>query len=364
MSGIGGLNLQGVSVSPRFIFGVNGKIRNSLYRVDEHKLMYVAGHNVCVYSTDEKNQYFLEGSEGVEKITAVAMSPSKRYVAICQRAAKAKCIIYDIHTQKLKQTLPDQDIETDDYEAMDFLSASFPVKNENTQMITLTGAPDWMVLLWDIDNIKVLSKINIGLSGFTAQINAKGGVAEEEPDHNLMCSYNPLELTGEPSRVIVTGNDTFYMFKIVDDQLETELTQVNNKDREITTRYSCHGWTNDGMLILATEEGEIIVCEGSGQYEGYVSLPPGYDGKIDAILTADFPRGFIISTEGMLQPYEKDDNEDVGQPYRPMTANPMKVHDAANKAADMFVGPAAGKNINSMCLSVSGEQIYYVTENQ
>lgn len=133
-------------------------------------------------------------------------------------------------------------------------------------MVTLTGAPDWMVLLWDIDNIKVLSKINVGLSGFTAQINPKGGSAEEEPDHNLMCSYNPLELTGEPSRVVVTGNDTFYMFKIVDDVLESELTQVNNigSEREITTKYSCHAWTNDGMLIIATEHGEIIICEGNG----------------------------------------------------------------------------------------------------
>lgn len=121
-------------------------------------------------------------------------------------------------------TLPDQDIETDDYEAKEFLSASFPTKNENTQMVTLTGAPDWMVLLWDLDNIKVLSKINIGLSGFTSQINPKGGEGEEESDHSLTCTYNPLELTGEPSRVVVTGTDTFYMFKIVDDTLETELT--------------------------------------------------------------------------------------------------------------------------------------------
>lgn len=81
-------------------------------------------------------------------------------------------------------------------------------------------------------------------------------------------------------------------------------------------------------------------------------------------MTKDFPRGFIVSTEGVLQPYEKDDNEDVGEPYRPMTANPMKVHDAANKDTEMEVGTSAGKNIHSMCLSASGEQIYYITENQ
>jgi cilia- and flagella-associated protein 57 len=134
-------------------------------------------------------------------------------------------------------------------------------------------------------------------------------------------------------------------------------------DHEITTKYSCHAWTNDGFLIIATEAGEIVICEGSGQFEGIVSLPPGYDKRVDAILTKDFPRGFIVSTEGMLQPYEKADDEGE-EPYRPMTANPMKVHEAANKDPDLFVGPSAGKRINSLCLPPSGEHIYYITENQ
>jgi hypothetical protein len=130
MSGIGSLNLQGITVSPRFIFGVNGQLKNNLHMIDEHKLLYVAGHNVVVYSTDEKNQYFLEGSENVEKITAIAVSRSNRHLAICERAEKARCVIYDIHTQKHKVTLPDQDIDCHDYESKEFLSASFS-KNES-----------------------------------------------------------------------------------------------------------------------------------------------------------------------------------------------------------------------------------------
>ena len=39
-------------MSPRFIFGVNGDIKNNLHLIDEHKLLYVAGHNVVVYSTE------------------------------------------------------------------------------------------------------------------------------------------------------------------------------------------------------------------------------------------------------------------------------------------------------------------------
>ena len=61
MSTLAGLGLQGTTVSPRFVFGVNGDLKNNLHFIDEHKLLYVAGHNFVVYSTDEKNQYFLQG---------------------------------------------------------------------------------------------------------------------------------------------------------------------------------------------------------------------------------------------------------------------------------------------------------------
>ena len=70
------------------------------YLIDEHKLLYTAGHNVVVYSTDEKNQYFLPGRENTEKITAIAVSRSKKYLAVCEKANRAVCTIYDIHKQK------------------------------------------------------------------------------------------------------------------------------------------------------------------------------------------------------------------------------------------------------------------------
>jgi hypothetical protein len=122
---LAGLGLQGVTVSPRFIFGVNGNLKHSLHLIEEQKLLYSAGHNMVVYSTDEKNQYFLSGQENTEKITAVAVSRSKKYLAVCEKANKAKCAIYDIHSQKLKKIIPDEDVECEDYEAKEFLSVCF-----------------------------------------------------------------------------------------------------------------------------------------------------------------------------------------------------------------------------------------------
>ena len=94
---------------------MDGELRNNLHLIDEHKLLYTAGHNIVVYSTDEKNQYFLQGQEGTEKITTIAVSKSKKYLAVCEKANRAMCTIYDIHSQKKRKTLPDPDIDCTDY---------------------------------------------------------------------------------------------------------------------------------------------------------------------------------------------------------------------------------------------------------
>ena len=73
MSGSAGL--QGITVSPRFIFGVNGGMKNNLYLLEDHRLMYTAGHNIVVYNVEDKSQYFLSGSEGTMGISTIAISP-------------------------------------------------------------------------------------------------------------------------------------------------------------------------------------------------------------------------------------------------------------------------------------------------
>jgi hypothetical protein len=50
-----------------------------------------------------------------------------------------------------------------------------------------------------------------------------------------------------------------------------EHTQVNNKDRQISTQHSCHTWMLDtGRIILCTENGEIMLLEHSGEFISYI----------------------------------------------------------------------------------------------
>jgi hypothetical protein len=50
--------------------------------LEDHRIVYTAGHNVVVYNTEDKSQYFYSGSEGTKGITAISLSPLKRHIAI------------------------------------------------------------------------------------------------------------------------------------------------------------------------------------------------------------------------------------------------------------------------------------------
>ena len=78
--------MQGVHVTPKFIFGANGQLNNCLHLHDERFLIYVAGHNIVVFNTDDGSQSFIPGSENAIAINYVASSPSGRYIAYCERA--------------------------------------------------------------------------------------------------------------------------------------------------------------------------------------------------------------------------------------------------------------------------------------
>ena len=47
------MGMQGVTVTPRYVFGVNGQLNNCLFMHEERRLVYVAGHNIIVYDIEE-----------------------------------------------------------------------------------------------------------------------------------------------------------------------------------------------------------------------------------------------------------------------------------------------------------------------
>jgi hypothetical protein len=78
-------------------------------------------------------------------------------------------------------------------------------------IVTLTGAPEWEVLLWDWDKLKIITRVNIGIQSIPSQI----GKGEEEVMGNFQVTFCAMN----DGSVVVTGPDTFKYYMIEDSQL-------------------------------------------------------------------------------------------------------------------------------------------------
>ena len=85
-----------VNMQPRFFFGLKGDVANNVIYLDDNVICYPCGHNVIIYYLTEKMQRFIPGIEGSQGITALALSPSKKYLAVCEKGSNAICTVYNI----------------------------------------------------------------------------------------------------------------------------------------------------------------------------------------------------------------------------------------------------------------------------
>ena len=81
---------------PKFLFGHKGDVRGNLFFLDNTIVCYPCGHNIVIYSMEDKTQKFIPGIEGSEGITAMALSHNRKQLAVCEAASKAIVSVYNI----------------------------------------------------------------------------------------------------------------------------------------------------------------------------------------------------------------------------------------------------------------------------
>ena len=278
--------------------------------------------------------------ENTEGISCISVSTSKKFLVICEKATKAVWTVYEIQNQKVRRSLLKGDQEaSSSYQSKEFVSCSFSPKNEKHYLITLTGEPDWLLILWKWDSSKICALINIGLQGPLMGPSL------------FKCSFNPFD----NNAVVVTGTNIYKYYKVKDlNEFVADHTQLNNKDRQISTQYSCHAWMQDtGRLIVCTENGEIMLCETSGEFMNFIHESPGEGYRITTIVP--FSRGFIISGEnGMISAYERV--EDPKYPYRRTKNIECRLDQTQQYQLTAFP-------ISSMCLTSTEDQLFFITDN-
>ena len=114
---------------PRHVFGLNVSVKDNLHYVDDNVVLYPAGRTLVLYSTDSRTQRFIQGSEGTDGITAIALSPSRKYLAVAERAEKAMITVFDLTTLKRRKVLTSSEVGSKVCVLDRCLVASYPCRS-------------------------------------------------------------------------------------------------------------------------------------------------------------------------------------------------------------------------------------------
>ena len=193
-----------------------------------------------------------------------------------------------------------------EFQSREFVASAFCPK-EDKIIVTLSGAPDWHLIMWNWDPHGNKDK---EMMTFT-RIGQKGPI--DTRDCPFQVSWNPADLNA--STMLVTGpNNTYNYLKHKRDPennpiLTHEHSQINNLEagRNISTNFTCHNWSKStGMILVCTDAGEMILCQNNGAYKAYILNTP-QPSSIECIYS--FSSGFLLGVEGSLYVYKDDDGD-------------------------------------------------------
>ena len=139
-------------LAPAHAFGLQNAVQNNVLAVDENTVAYPVGRAVVLFNTDTRKMAFIrEGTQDKGEITSLALSPTKKYLAVCEKGEHAVISVYHIASQRKTKTLPQG--TPLDVQSNEFVSAAF--SSDSKLLAGVTG--DFAIALWLWDKGRLLA---------------------------------------------------------------------------------------------------------------------------------------------------------------------------------------------------------------
>lgn len=141
------------TAQPKYCFGVKGDVSNNVWYLDEQSIIYPSGANLVIFNVDQKVQKFISGSSGSEGMTALAVSPNKRYAAIAEKKVEKPTItVYDLTTLRKRKVLT-----VPETASVEVISLAF--SPDSKYLISQLSHPDWLLTYWHWEKGKPMASI-------------------------------------------------------------------------------------------------------------------------------------------------------------------------------------------------------------
>ncbi|XP_073385676.1 uncharacterized protein [Physcomitrium patens] len=360
------------SLIPHHVFGVRSTLKNSLFFVDETTVAYPAGHNLVFWNLDTRTQKIISGSPEMEGISAIALSPNKKQIAIAERVYASERMIrvaspttqdpkptpppppeqrypmisiYDTVSLRKKKVLSSTDIGSKEYVSITYTS--------DTRMIAAQGGgPEWNLVTWSIDKQKIIASVKVSPHG-------------AEAHQVLCCPQNPALITS-------IGVGFARTFKATETQIRPVSTGVSKKDG---ATFVCHVWLEekksgdednealeresieqqkDGTCIYAIDSGEILLVDG-GEIVNTIGTSVDALGIVEAIV--QYSKGFICGERmGVVSLYEKAESGE----FHYKKTNQIKMENEGVKVSSLAMSPNEDWLV---CIMENGQLISFPFQN-
>eukprot|EP01062_Namystynia_karyoxenos_P016092 TRINITY_DN15868_c0_g1_i1.p1 TRINITY_DN15868_c0_g1~~TRINITY_DN15868_c0_g1_i1.p1 ORF type:complete len:1211 (+),score=554.97 TRINITY_DN15868_c0_g1_i1:104-3736(+) len=286
--------MQGVDalkMSRRHVFGVKADVKDNVHYIDDQTVAYPVGRTFVIYNQATNTQKFIMGHDKAEAITAMALTPNKKYIAVATSGDNPSVEIFDTTNRKRRKILTLQD--PSQLDSREYVCLAF--SHDGRHLVTQGGAPGWNLVFWTWDRSKALA--------ITCVANDREA-ARNDKYHINCCSINPLD----PQHVCVSGNGVFKFLKYTDGQLKVAPGGMGKRDPQ---EFLCHRWLrgNDNHIIVSTSTGDLLLVENC-EFKCPLPLSPA-DGHSINCLQA-LPRGFICGGDmGLVSVYERSDEKEL-----------------------------------------------------
>lgn len=322
---------RAVTLTHRHVFGLRSNVKGNIHFAEETQVLYPAGHNTILYLTDQRVQSrVFPGTEGGEGITCLALSPSRKFLAVCERFQdRAVCSIFDVHTGKRRRgTLTYQDCD-----AREFVCAAFSA--DNKFLITQGGPPDWTLVLWSWDKARPMGAVKVS--------NLTGSVIHE-------CSFNPQD----SSVVCVIGDGVFKFFRLQEGTFKNIPNQLSKLREASNQNYVCHSWLHDDRLVICSEAGDALLFDSGGEFKMVLPCSPGEMRSL--LCVAPFSKGFVAGGDnGIIRVFEKWD--DPKEPFRRTKEVPLNTLGGANANVGAVTELAVSPSEEILAIATSNSQL-------
>nr|CCC46736.1 conserved hypothetical protein, fragment [Trypanosoma vivax Y486] len=297
----------------RHAFGVKADVHGCIAWVEEGTLIYPIGKTVALHNLNTNTQRFLETSQRGGGITALAVSPNRKFIAIAECGPSPQVQIFDSVTRKRRKVLTVLDLDCDRFTALDFSS-------DGRHLVTQGGAPHWRLFFWNWERSKPLAFVSVvpdsvdavSFDPNSSSVVQASGLCSGVRMANASCSHPVGSLVTcvticphDPLLIGVSGYGFMRFYRYVDGVLR--LQSSIGYAREGTSYFLTHAWVEVDRVVASTQSGELLLIEG-GIFKRALPVPPAIVEQTvnpTVITIVSCKLGFVVgSDQGTVAIYE------------------------------------------------------------